>query len=40
MVMGTSRLIVWVAKEIGINEGVLGNWVAAQAFRMSPKSRP
>ena len=29
MVIETSRPIARVAKELGINEGTLGNWVAA-----------
>jgi transposase len=29
MVIETSRLIARVAKELGINEGTLGNWVSA-----------
>ena len=39
MVIETSRPIARVAKELGINEGTLGNWVAYTAVSMPARSR-
>ena len=39
MVIETSRPIARVAKELGINEGTLGSWVAATAMSMPARSR-
>ena len=39
MVIETSRPIAKVAKELGINEGTLGNWSAYTAVSMPAKSR-
>ncbi len=39
MVIETSRPIAKVAKELGINEGTLGNWVAYIAVSMPARNR-
>ena len=39
MVIETSRPIARVAKELGINEGTLGNWVGIYRRSMLAKSR-
>jgi transposase-like protein len=39
MVIETSRPIARVAKELGINEGTLGNWVIYTAVSTPAKSR-
>ena len=39
MVIETSRPIARVAKELGINEGTLGNWVGIYRREHAAKSR-
>ena len=39
MVIETSRPIARVAKELGINEGTLGNWVGFTAVNMPARNR-
>ena len=39
MVIETSRPITRSWKELGINEGTLGNWVSVTAVSMLAKSR-
>ena len=38
MVLGPSRPIVQVARELGLNEGTLGNWV--NAWKRTVTTRP